>query len=196
MIIEKLKKKSTGNVIDHKNLKKIKNKKISGVYFLFKQGSLIYIGQSTDVESRIVQHRKDKVFDTYSFKRIKQYRLIDVEKECIKYYNPPLNNTYTDKALNKSNNDIDVPINTAILLGSTLYINLKGKQHFSEVLFFKKKSGVGYYEFKDLKGEIMSNGSALLKNFDFRINIFGGHYFMSNRDGTYTLRQDLDTPKI
>ena len=195
MITENPKTKTTYSIIDHRQLKKIKNSKISGVYFLFKQGALIYIGQSTDIESRIVQHRKDKVFDTYCYKRVKQPRLIDVEKACIKHYNPPLNGTHADKSLVIRNHDIDIPINTAILLGSNLHINLKGKMHSTEVLFYLKKSGMGYFEFKDLKGHVMSNGSALLKNFDFRLNMNGGHYFMSNRDGTYTLRQDLDTPK-
>ena len=37
------------------------------VYLLFDQGVLVYVGQSKTPSSRVLQHRKDKIFDSFKY---------------------------------------------------------------------------------------------------------------------------------
>ncbi len=69
----------------HSSLPKI------GIYFLFKNNQLVYIGQSIDIELRIRNHYKEKDFDTYSYVLCLIEELNDVEKKYIQKYTPILN---------------------------------------------------------------------------------------------------------
>ena len=53
--------------LDRININTIKNyNKESGIYFLFRKGVVVYIGASrANVYSRIIDHIKDKDFDSY-----------------------------------------------------------------------------------------------------------------------------------
>lgn len=69
-----------------------------GVYFLFNGPSLVYIGQSTNIEGRVVSHRKDKVFDSYSYILIADdQERIEEEKLLIMKHNPIYNKTVSKK---------------------------------------------------------------------------------------------------
>ncbi len=39
---------------------------VSGVYGLYKNGELVYIGESINIHARAMQHKKDKDFDSYN----------------------------------------------------------------------------------------------------------------------------------
>lgn len=68
---------------------------ISGIYFLFKENKLVYIGESSCVFTRISQHFKNtkKEFDSFKYEifqgTIKQRKL--KERKLIIRYNPILN---------------------------------------------------------------------------------------------------------
>lgn len=62
-----------------------------GVYFLFQQGRLVYVGQAINMARRIGQHTHDKAFDSYSYIECPQAELNAVEQTYIQRFRPPLN---------------------------------------------------------------------------------------------------------
>lgn len=42
--------------------------KITGIYFLWRNNKIVYIGESTCIISRVMQHKSNKKFDRFSFK--------------------------------------------------------------------------------------------------------------------------------
>jgi len=71
------------------------NLKIPGVYFLFKDDTLVYVGQSTHVPTRIAAHvREGRLeFDKVSFIRVPPERLLEVEAYYIDLLWPEENQT-------------------------------------------------------------------------------------------------------
>jgi len=63
----------------------------SGVYFLIKNGSIVYVGQSTDVHARIATHRRDKEFDRVTIIWCPPDSLLKVEAKYIAKFRPVLN---------------------------------------------------------------------------------------------------------
>lgn len=68
---------------------------VSGVYFLFEDEEIVYIGQSTDVFVRMRRHYADpkKTFDKWAFIKVPVEDLLDVERMYIKMFQPYLNQT-------------------------------------------------------------------------------------------------------
>lgn len=66
-------------------------RKIIGIYFLFNDNQLCYIGQSIDILSRICSHAKEKVFTSYAFIECSENELNDIERAYIEKYTPELN---------------------------------------------------------------------------------------------------------
>src|SRR5574337_951975 len=64
-----------------------------GIYFLFKNGGLVYIGQSVNICARIGQHLDSKDFDSFSFINVPREHLNEVELHYIRKHRPPLNQT-------------------------------------------------------------------------------------------------------
>lgn len=64
-----------------------------GIYFLFKNGGLVYVGQSINIISRIGQHLDSKDFDSFSFINVPRQHLNEVELHYIRKHRPPLNLT-------------------------------------------------------------------------------------------------------
>lgn len=62
-----------------------------GVYFLIKDGEIVYIGQSINVFSRIGSHGSIKEFDSYSYVSVEKDKLDIVESLYIHIYNPAQN---------------------------------------------------------------------------------------------------------
>ena len=62
-----------------------------GIYFLYKNEQLVYIGQSTDILLRIRNHFKEKDFDNYSYFECEISKLNQVERLFIEKYTPLLN---------------------------------------------------------------------------------------------------------
>ena len=78
-----------GAVIE--NLHRFEMPKI-GVYFLFNNDNLIYIGKSINIFRRLNDHIKDKYFDNYSFIKCNTEQEADkLELEMIIKYKPKLN---------------------------------------------------------------------------------------------------------
>lgn len=67
--------------------------KYSGVYFLFNEGSLVYISQAKNVHIRIEQHYavRRKKFTEFSWILVPGKELNEVEASYIAAYAPPLN---------------------------------------------------------------------------------------------------------
>jgi hypothetical protein len=66
----------------------------SGIYFLMKNNQCIYIGQSTNILSRLNQHRYSKDYDYALCYELDSYNwtyINKVEKSLIKYFKPILN---------------------------------------------------------------------------------------------------------
>lgn len=62
---------------------------MSGVYFLFQDGKMVYIGQSRNVERRISTHNIDH--DSYRVIPCAIADLLRYERRLINYFKPPLN---------------------------------------------------------------------------------------------------------
>ena len=62
-----------------------------GIYFLFQDDELVYIGRTKNGMNRMSQHLDCKKFDSYSFHKCSQKEAIELEVELIKRYQPKLN---------------------------------------------------------------------------------------------------------
>ncbi|WP_137138681.1 GIY-YIG nuclease family protein [Azospirillum brasilense] len=62
-----------------------------GVYFLCKNGEVVYVGQSVSPASRIASHDKNKDFDQVYFLPCPEFELNRVEAAFIRYLRPRLN---------------------------------------------------------------------------------------------------------
>lgn len=79
---------------------------ISGIYFLFEAGELVYIGESVDTGYRLAQHAKDKRFDAvWTFKAPELYR-VGVECAYINALRPPLNTRYIGSGLEQLRKEV------------------------------------------------------------------------------------------
>ena len=65
---------------------------ICGVYFLIKNGFIVYVGQSTNVLARISVHGNNKSFDSFKCIRVPEKLLYKVERYFIRRFMPKLNN--------------------------------------------------------------------------------------------------------
>ena len=74
-----------------------------GVYFLRKGDAIVYIGQSTNVYSRVATHERDKDFDSVTFVPCAKEQLDDLEGFYIRLINPPLNGYSRQKPLGRDN---------------------------------------------------------------------------------------------
>ena len=65
---------------------------VSGVYFLFRNGALAYVGKSQDCYRRIAKHRANgREFDFATVMPLRQEFMGDVERALIESYKPPAN---------------------------------------------------------------------------------------------------------
>ena len=62
-----------------------------GIYFLVDKKKIVYVGQSTNVFSRIVAHTQIKTFDSYVFMPCEKEMLDKLESLYIHFLSPPLN---------------------------------------------------------------------------------------------------------
>jgi hypothetical protein len=69
--------------------------KASGIYFLFRAGSVVYVGQSVDVLHRIARHRREgKAFDAFAYMECDPSELDRLETLYIKAFVPEENLTF------------------------------------------------------------------------------------------------------
>lgn len=65
---------------------------MTGVYFLIKNGLVVYVGQSSNVEKRIITHRNsEKQFDSYRVISCDESLLLYYERRWIKRFKPKYN---------------------------------------------------------------------------------------------------------
>jgi len=62
-----------------------------GIYFLIKDQKVVYIGKSTNIDGRILQHSASKDFDAFSWVPYMEDQLCEMEPEYIMHYKPLLN---------------------------------------------------------------------------------------------------------
>lgn len=63
----------------------------SGVYFLIRDGKIVYVGKSMNVHSRIATHQRSKEFDRINFVECPEESLHRLEQMYIRKFNPELN---------------------------------------------------------------------------------------------------------
>lgn len=63
----------------------------TSIYFLCQSGKVVYVGQAENVHSRVIEHRKDKKFDSIFYIRVAANRLNKVETSLISYLQPEYN---------------------------------------------------------------------------------------------------------
>ncbi len=74
----------------------------SYIYFLLDMGKVIYVGQTHNMYSRAVVHRKDKLFDDVAVCQVHSTLLDIAEQSNIIYHSPRLNKTmWSPKAIFK-----------------------------------------------------------------------------------------------
>lgn len=64
---------------------------LCGVYFLVKDGRVVYVGQSTNIHMRLAKHLATKDFDSFHFVECDASILDEVEAAYIVSLDPPLN---------------------------------------------------------------------------------------------------------
>jgi hypothetical protein len=75
---------------------------ICGVYLLFAEGEVVYVGQSIDCFARIIQHKAgSKIFDSYFIIPTLQCFLGELEAAYIEKYSP-CHNTVKPKDINRN----------------------------------------------------------------------------------------------
>ena len=62
-----------------------------GVYFLVANGSIVYVGQSVNVLSRVGSHMESKIFDQVFYLPLPEAEYDAVESAFIRWLRPPLN---------------------------------------------------------------------------------------------------------
>ena len=84
-------------------MEKIKVKRLCGIYYLWREDEIVYIGQSTNILSRVATHLNSvvKVFDSYTYELCEPNLLNKLELESIIKHKPlynialPTNADYT-----------------------------------------------------------------------------------------------------
>ena len=66
---------------------------VTGIYFLVKDGKIVYVGQSTNVFARVGTHKTDKDFDKAVYFECSSTELDDLEYELINILQPQYNTT-------------------------------------------------------------------------------------------------------
>lgn len=130
------------------SLKKINFNVISGVYFLFNNSELVYVGQSENIVKRIHEHT-DKLFTHYSHIKCSKKELLVLEKKYIQTYNPVYNINLKNKTLEISAEIEDVMIRTNnIGLFKNNKFHIKINEINYSIVLLKNKHGFCFTNFK------------------------------------------------
>jgi hypothetical protein len=88
-------------------MKKFINPNLIGVYFLYKNDTVVYVGQSKNIEMRIYQHERTKDFDRYNYVLCNENLLKETEEAFILRYQPVLNKKIFAIETYKEKNKVD-----------------------------------------------------------------------------------------
>ena len=90
----------------------------NGVYLLYKNDTIIYVGKSKNMKNRIREHKNDKDFDSVKCIQFKDEGLINLyEPYLIQKYRPKYNKDLLDK--------IDLKLPEINLKGEIIWVNMK-----------------------------------------------------------------------
>lgn len=82
---------------------------LSGIYFLWYGDTLVYIGQSSNGTSRIMDHKKDKLFDSWYWIPVVEKYLDDVEYFYIEKFKPEYNKVCGSYSLDNLSEFFNIP---------------------------------------------------------------------------------------
>ena len=68
------------------------------VYLLYDKGALVYVGQSKTPSSRVLQHRRDKTFDSFKILRCRPERRMYWEDRLIYKFRPKYNKQIANRS--------------------------------------------------------------------------------------------------
>lgn len=165
---------------DIHSLTKLPNIPLVGIYFLWDNNSLIYIGQSTDIHKRIYEHRKDKSFTHYSYVKSNVKSLNKLEKQYIQAYSPILNKVFNSSILSQEVEELSVKLFTAIIKENILYINVSNITLCISIISNKQnKKFVGYKGYlkpnnfnESYYGEILINKKNYFIVYDDKLKLY------------------------
>jgi hypothetical protein len=63
------------------------------VYFLCREGKVVYVGKAENIHSRLIEHHKTKNFDDVFYIRVSANRMSKIESSLIAYLRPEYNQT-------------------------------------------------------------------------------------------------------
>ena len=168
--------------------KKYENKAITGVYFLYSEDEIVYVGQSLDIHFRIGEHRKanSKIFTHYSYFQCKFEVLNIEERKYIKKHNPKYNIIHVDSTFIK---DLDSIVDETIIqvdLGFAnfnkdtrkFFFNINGKTELVKTTGF-----LSNMRFSSCKGYLRRNTNSNNNVFWGEITIKRKHYFILSISG-------------
>lgn len=119
-----------------------------GVYFLFNDNDLVYVGESEDIHRRVGQHRKNKEYDSYSFiVQTDPHLRLRLEKAYIEKFNPK----YNKRAGNSSNKRITHAYKSNEQLIRNLYRLMKKNGYKRSFVYFQYLQKASYYCINDLR---------------------------------------------
>lgn len=121
---------------------------IPGVYFLFNENELVYIGESEDIHRRVGQHRTDKEYDSYTFIEQRDPHLrLRLEKAYIEKFRPE----YNKQSGNISNKSITTKYESNEKLIRGMYKVMKKNGYKKSFVWFQYLEKSSYYCIADLK---------------------------------------------
>lgn len=87
-----------------KKAKAVEPEMLCGIYFLVQADSVVYIGQATNVYSRVLTHVREgrKKFDSWCYVPCKREELDLMESVYIHYLDPPQNGKVTGKDIRQA----------------------------------------------------------------------------------------------
>ncbi len=99
----------------------------SGVYFLIRNETVVYIGSSKNIGSRIVAHKENKVFDSFFAIGVPESEMLSVEAHYIAEFVPEYNKCLPQTGKFKCIGIVDGSENgkitlEAMILGNKVYV--------------------------------------------------------------------------
>jgi hypothetical protein len=80
--------------VDPFSIQRFELERFCGIYFLFREGILLYIGQAVNVPRRVEEHFRKKGFDSWSWIPVPPSKLTEAETFLIRKFRPALNVTF------------------------------------------------------------------------------------------------------
>lgn len=140
-------------------LPKISYNVIRGVYFLFDENVVVYIGQAINILRRITEHT-DKTFTSYSYIECSIAEMNELERKYIETYSPKYNIMLnkTPLVVEDKEFNLTLKVNLGVLRNNTFIVNIENTT--LQIPLVKLKASYqfigqkGYLKIKEKYGEI------------------------------------------